>query len=230
MLRDDLGRLRAGEPVEADLLGDSLGHQPGTPLPEHRSLQRLARPIRGNDQQGQSSGLAGELGERLQAQVVRPLKVLEDERRRPFRASDEIDELHDEVATARASFVQSRSGNLEQVPPDRSERSVAAHGPAQVEERGGEDIMVLGRDLGLRDAEAILGRDPADLGEEPRLADPGLAGEEQQLAVAAADFSDASPREGDVLIARHDDRRQQRSDVRHAAECRRGPSVPPSVE
>ena len=39
--------------------------------------------------------------------------------------------------------------------------------------------MILGRDLGLRDAKAIRGRHRADLGEKPRLADPGLTREEQ---------------------------------------------------
>ena len=40
--------------------------------------------------------------------------------------------------------------------------------------------------------------------------------EQEQVAVAAADLGEPPLGEGHVLVARHDHRRQQRPDVRHA--------------
>ena len=150
--------------------------------------------------------LPSQVGQRLEAQVVGPLQVFEHEHRRFGRPADEVDHLHHEVTPPRCRGAEARRGDLEQVAADLPERRIATHGAPEVEEGRREDVAVLRRDLGLRESELPLDRDLPDRPEQPRLADPGLTGQEQELALAGADFAEPAIGQRDEVIAAHDQR------------------------
>ena len=208
-------RLVAGQAAQADLLGEPLRDESRAPLPKHDPGEGLVAPVGPDEQQRPVTRLASHLGQGLQAEVVGPLEVLERQHRRHIRR-EEIHDLHDQVTPVRDGRGQARPEDVEELAPGRPERGIAAHRPAQVEERGGEDVAVLRSQLGLRDTEPAPGGQAADGTEEPGLPDAGLTRGQEEVAAPAADLVEPPLGEVHEIVTTDDHGREQRPDLRHA--------------
>ena len=95
-------RLLEGQGCESRLLGDALRQEPRPPLPQESARRELVGAIGADDQQRSIAGRPSELGEDLEAQVVRPLQVVEGEHVGTVkRADDQVDGLEDECPAPR---------------------------------------------------------------------------------------------------------------------------------
>ncbi len=109
--RDGRGLL-GRQALQLDLGRQALGEQAGAPIAERRPGWRLVEPIRGHDQDRHAVGVAGQLPDPFETQVVRPLEVLEDDQGRPVDdGADPVDHVHDERAAVRPA-VAGRVGEL----------------------------------------------------------------------------------------------------------------------
>jgi tRNA A-37 threonylcarbamoyl transferase component Bud32 len=76
----------------------------------------------------------------------------------------------------------------------------AQHGASHIEDRRGRDVAVLRRNGAIHGDETACLRLLLDGVEEPRLADAGLAREEQEVAMAANDIVEASIDEVEEVV------------------------------
>ena len=114
--RRDQGRLGEVEPVEVDLLGDPLGDLARAPGAEVRAPRHFLAPVVARDQQRRVARPAGELGDDLEADVIRPVQVLERQhRRRRDRRQDEVDRSRHEASTADVLGARGRVVEREQL-------------------------------------------------------------------------------------------------------------------
>ncbi len=139
----------AVERAEPDLLGDPLGDEARAPVAERRPGRGVVEAIVADDQQAAIARGPGELGDDLEADLVGPLEVLEDEDRRPVeqlvdRASTmSTTSIRRRVRPAVATTSRSARSSLPSVAELRLPEGVAG----QVEERRGGHVEVLGRDV-----------------------------------------------------------------------------------
>lgn len=83
------GSLIEGERREPSLLGHPLGQEPRPPFPNDRIGRELIGSIGGHDQDRVVADTPRELRHDLEAQVVRPLEVLEGQHRRRVEGFDD---------------------------------------------------------------------------------------------------------------------------------------------
>ena len=213
-------RLVAAQAPEPYLLRDPLGDEPGSPFAQPGCVECLVAAIGADEEQGLVTRLAGQLRQRFEAQVVRPLEVLEDQDGRDGGSTDEIDDLHHEVTAAGDLGVQARLGDAQEVTAHRLEGRISAHRPTEVEQRRRENVAVLRSELTARDPKSALTGKLSDRPQEARLADPGLARHEQQLPVARMDLLESPLGDRDHVIPTDDHRREQRLRLRHGGSLR----------
>ena len=94
-----------------------------------------------------------------------------------------------------------RIPQVEQLPAEFLEGREPGHGPRQVEDRSRRDVAVLGGDRPRDRGEAAGLRLAPDGGQQPGLADPRLAGEQQELAPAGGDVLEPPIRELEQVVA-----------------------------
>ena len=182
--RRDERRLGPRQRRQAHLLGDPLGQEASAPVAQV-DVERLVGAVAAAEHDRPVAGPAGQLGDDLEAQVVRPLQVLEQEQHLlRQRREDLVDDVHHELATsAHVVGVDHVVAKREELAAQVGEARHAQHAARHIEDRRRRDVVVLWRHEPTdRDEAPILGL-LADRVEEPRLADPGLAGDQQELAV-----------------------------------------------
>src|SRR6185369_11981941 len=84
-------RLLEGEAAQADLLGIALAQEPRSPLPVDALRRELVGAISHEHQQWTTRSVAGELADHLEAQLVRPVEIVEEQER------GAVDRLEDPV-------------------------------------------------------------------------------------------------------------------------------------
>ena len=206
--RRDERRLGGIERDEPDLLGDPLGDQPRAPLAKARPARHVLGPVVAGQQEAAIARPAGELGDDLEAHVVGPLEVLEDEHRRSGqRAEDQLDGLHRPAAAAgrarprgppcRARGARSPSvANAGRRTIDRARSRMDAAGTS----------WSCGATAPSTAANPRLSALRPDGAEEARLADPGLAGQQQELAVPGEDVVQAAVGELEQVVPPDEER------------------------
>ena len=205
---------------QARLLGKPLGDQPGPPLAEERARRQLLGPVGADEQHRQLARPTRQLADDLEADLVGPLEVLEVEHHGPVdRGQDPVDDVEDVEAPGPEGVGLPGSAHREQVGAEVPELGHAANGPGEVEDQCRGDLVVLRSDRAVGADES---RDPglaADRVEEPGLADPGLAGQEEELAASSGGLVETSFREVQEVVATHDDRTLERPVRAHEREC-----------
>ena len=185
---EDQGRhqsgLLAGEWGETDFLGQALADQPGPPFAEEGAGWQLLGSVGADDQHGTVADALRQLADDLEAHVVGPLDVLEiDEDGPAERREDPVDHVEDQDA-ARPECVGGLVDALgQQIVAEAAEARHRPERPREIHDQGGRDVDVLWGDRAVDDLEPLGPGLAADRAEEARLADAGLAGKEQELAV-----------------------------------------------
>ena len=99
-----------------------------------------------------------------------------------------------------------RIGQVEQLAAERGERRQPGHRPRQVKDRGRRHVPVLGSHRPGNGCHAACLRLPSDGGEQPGLADPGLAGEQEELAPASDDVVEPPIGEDEQVVTPDEER------------------------
>ncbi len=203
----DEGGLRLRQRREPDLLRDPLGDEPCSPVPKARAGRHLLGPVVAGQEDLPVTRLSRQLRDDFEAHVVRPLKVLEREHRRARqRVEDPLDELHHEPTKLDVLGHPGRIAHVEQLPAEACERREPGHRPRQVEERCRRDIAILGCDRPGHRGEATSFRLAPNGGQQAGLADPRLAGEQEELAPAGGDIVEPPIRELEQVITPDEER------------------------
>ncbi len=212
-------RLLEGQGRESRLLGDALCQEPRPPLPQEGARRELVGAIGADDQQRSIAGRPSELGEDLEAQVVRPLQVVEREHRRAVkRADDQIDGLEDEGPAPRLRGGHGRVGKIEELPSEVRPRLQARHRARHVEQRRRRHVAVLGSEEPGRRPEARAARLCLDGGHESRLADAGFASQQEELPSTRRRLRQAAFGEIEQVVPSDQDRREAWPQACHEAE------------
>ena len=195
-------RLARVEPGEIEPLQRALAAQAGEQRLQRRAA--LLRPRGGEEQRALRRGRAHEVGDQLERRLVGPVQVVEQhEQRRGAgdlgeQRGDRVEEaqpLGAELAAAQRRRRRRRGrAELRQHDPQlagaraeplgqRGERRAAGPAAQHLHDRlvGREPLLV---EAAVEDDRAVVVRVVGQLGGEPRLADPGLAGEDDEAARA----------------------------------------------
>ncbi len=160
-----------------------------------------------------------ELADRLEAQVVGPLAVLEDHESRPAdRASDPVDELDDERPAIGLPVGLGFREAFEQVVRQVLHRRLVAHRPEHVEQERPRIVPVLRCEVPLEPIEPERQRAADDGPQETRLPDAGLPGDEQDLPVAGSRLRQSVVGQVEDIVATDEDRAQDRLEDGHQRE------------
>ena len=213
-------RLLERQRLEASLPGMALAEHAGTPLAMERIGRELVGAVSRDQEQRSLVRVAGELADDLEAHLVGPMEVVEDEHRRPVdRLEDPIGGGPDEQPPRAEGVAVVRPVHREQVRTERAEGRVLAHAVRHLADRREGDLAVLGCDAPAVDADArrlgLAGRRP----DEPRLAQPGRAGQEQRVTAALDGLGDQLVDELEQVVTTDDDGTEHGSDATHAREC-----------
>jgi hypothetical protein len=125
------------------------------------------------------------------------MEVLQGNERRPVPcdAGEDLGDVEDEQPPASVCVARRRPAVLEAIgqgAPEQLERFGPQHRAAQVDEHGGRHLEVARIRAAPHGPEPGRGRAPFDRPEQPGLADPGFAREEEQAALAGCNLGDAS--------------------------------------
>ena len=224
----------AREAGQTRLLGESLRQQARAPLADARA-RRLVLGAQGrHHQEREVREPARERREHLEAEVVGPVEILEREQRWLRRGvGQDVDQVEDEhAATLRSRgppvVLRLREALDESFARGREARR-PSHRPGEVPEDGLRHVLVLRRQAAARRPEAGAGRLPHDGAQQPGLADPRVAAQEQQVTTTGGDGFAPALGETEQVIATDDDRTDDRSDPGHGASLG-ARSRPASVE
>ena len=205
--RRDQARFGEGERSEANLFCHALPDEARPPRPEARRRLDLLRPIVGGQEERPIARLPGELTDDLEAQIVRPLEILEDEHRGAReRREDPVDDAHDKPAPLDLLGGRRRIGQDQKLAAERFEGGQPGHRAGHVEERRGRDVAILGSHGAVDSVQAARLRLALDRSQEPRLADPGLAGEQDELAAAFEDVVEPPVGEDEQVVTPDEER------------------------
>jgi hypothetical protein len=211
--------LLARQGCESHFLGDALGQEPRPPFAQQCPGRELVAAIRAEDQQRSIAGRACELSEDFQAQVVRPLEVVEGERRRTVeRVDNEVNGREDEHPTLRLGGGHGRIGECKQLPSEVGPRLQACHRACHVEQRRRRHILVLWSEEPGGRPEAGNAGLRADGFHEPGLPDAGFAGQQQESTLTCCDLREAAFGEIEQVVPSDQDRRETGPRACHAAE------------
>jgi hypothetical protein len=123
--------------------------------------------------------------EHIGSQRVEPVRVLDEEEQRCVagHVGQEIERCHGDPVVLRRDVVRQSERGVERVPLDRRQIGCAfAHRTQQLMQPGkGQVCLGLNASRGEH-GHAPLARGPRGLGQQPRLADPGLAAKHERLA------------------------------------------------
>jgi hypothetical protein len=180
--------------------------QPGAPLPVDRAHRQLVEPVSTDEQQRSFAPEPCEVADHLEAELVGPLQVLEGQERRA------VDGVHDRLGDlahknpARREGVHALAPAHGQQPwTEVTERGVI-HRPREVRHGCERDELVLRGEVALGVAE-VRDKRLADRGvEKARLADPCLAGEQQEATAACLRLLDSALGEGHQVVATDEQR------------------------
>ena len=190
-LRDALAGLRLVERVQCDLVECAVAPEV-VPQPTQRvRAVQLVGAVGRHDQQRELAQRQRERAEQLDRGLVGPLQVVEQQRRGPLgheRREPAADRLHERRAVAASARLAELGEQHGEVAAQRPAVVQAARDGAQVLAERSDDRAV-GRTGGRGRAADEPRRTVAQrrVG-EPGLADPGLAGHEQQAAAAGRGF------------------------------------------
>ena len=171
--------------AELDLLGVALAEQPRPPLAMDRVDRELVGAVVAQDEQRPVRRVPGELADHLEADLVRPVQVHEDEQGRPIdRLEDPVGgRAHDQPARPEGVAVVA-AVDRQEIVGQAAERLVAAHPGRHLADRSERHLVVLRRDRAAGDAKARPPRLPDGRPHQPRLPEPRLARQEEGVAVA----------------------------------------------
>jgi len=194
------------EALQADFLGNPLGEQSRAPFAMDRAGGQLVRSVRGEQQQRQPSRGPGKLADDLEAQLVRPLQVLERQDGRPIdRRDDPVGHLVHEDPSRRQGVTALAAGDREDVGAEIPELRVA-YRARQVTQGRQRYERVLGRQVGLAMPEPVADR-VADCGlDDAGFADSGLAGEQEEGAAARLRLGGSAIDEGEHRVPADEER------------------------
>ena len=212
------GGLVPGQPGQADLLGLAGGEQPGPPLAHRQARVQLVAPVGAGDQQRPAGQPGRQVGDHLQAQLVGPVEVLEHDQHRVPTADppgfigqvlDQQPPLPVPVAADPGELPQPPGHGLADLPQPGRPGLAQVAGQVQQQPPGGLDVAGEGGrpDHPERPPAGGLG----DGGQQAGLADPGLAGHEQQVPSPGGGLGQAPVGQGQEVGAAHQDRRLQRA-------------------
>ena len=180
------------ERFEAHLLGDALRHEPRMPLAQEAAAAELVGAVRPDEEQRPLARAPAELADDLEAEIVGPLEVLEQQRDRLVgRRQELVDDLeHESPATVLPRFLH-LVPQVQQLAAEIGEIRLAEHVPGEVEEFCCRDVPVLGGDVAAAGSKPAGGSLALDGINEARLADAGFAADQQHAAVAGCDLLDS---------------------------------------
>ena len=214
--RGHQGRLLDREGLEAHLFGDALRHEPRMPLTQQAAASKLVGSVRADQEQWPLAGASGELADDLEAEIVGPLEVLEQQRDRLVgRREEPVDDLEHESPAAVLPRLLHLVTEVQQFAAELGEIRLAEHVAGEVEEFRCGDVPVLGGDV------APAGREPTGRGlaldgiDEARLADARFAADQQHAAVAGCDLLDPLVGQLEDLVAPDEQWTEDRRDPPH---------------
>ena len=210
-LRQQLGhhprRLLGGQPGERDLLGHPLQQQPRTPRAYGQVGVQLVGAHRPDHQHPPRPQPSGEVRDDVEAQLVAPVQVLQGQQHRAVVGEGEQpgDGVEDEqsslaVGVAGAGRRRGKSAQVvDQGLSDADDTGVvrARHRVTQVQQQARGELDVLRERRRTPHDEAPGGGQVVERLQEAGLADPRLAGEQQQPALAGTDVGDEAFRSGE---------------------------------
>ena len=214
--RRDQAGLVTIERSEPDLLSDALRDEARAPVAERRPWRGVVEAVVADDQQAAIARRPGELGDDLEADLVGPLEVLEHEDGRSVQQL--VDRRHDVDDEHPPTTSPGRGHDLadrQELAPERAEFRLTEGVAGHVLERRGGHVDVLGRDVPAGHAEPPRHRVLPDRADQARLADPGLAGDQEHLAASVGRFLQASVGKVEQLVTTDEERADERADVDH---------------
>jgi hypothetical protein len=206
------------QPGQADLLGQPLGEQPGPPLAHGQARVQLVAAVGPGDQQPPAGQPGGQVGDDLEAELVGPVQVLEDHQHRPVLAdaAGGVGQVLDQQPPLPVP-VAPDPGELAQ-PPGHGLADLGQPGltglpqvAGQVEQQPAGGLGVAGEGGRPDRRERPAGRLVGDGGQQPGLADAGLAGHQQQVPPSADGRGESPAGQGEEVVAPHQDRRLERA-------------------
>ncbi len=181
--------------------------------------RELVGAIAGNEEQRASGSMAGQLADDLEAHLVGPVEIIENEHRRP------IDRLQDPVGR-RANDEAARAERVAIVPAvDRqkvlgqaAEGFVAPHAGGHLADRGKRHLKILRRHGSAVDPEPGCLR-LADRGaQQPRFAEASLSRQEERVTAAFERLARESVEQAEQVVAADQDRAHDCGCSTHGAE------------
>ena len=152
--RHDERGLLVGERPEPHLLRLSLAEQAGAPLARRSAGTELVDPVRPDDEQRLLTRELRELAHDLEAELVRPLEVVEHQQRGSVDGGgDQVDDVEDQHPAGTEVVGTPVVTERQQVPAQGPERRVVTQAPGQVAHGRERDLPVLRRQGALRDLE-----------------------------------------------------------------------------
>jgi drug/metabolite transporter (DMT)-like permease len=224
------GRVLARQRREPDLLRVALPEKACPPGPEAGMWTQEVDSIGADEERGDIAQPPGHACEHLQAQVVGPVEVFEpDEARRLGEVGEQVGDVEHEQPAAPAGFhrcVDIRVGEtVGQRTTRGGKRRDSPHGASQVDEQRRGHVLVLRREPPVRGAEPGERRLFLDGAEEPRLADSGVPGKQDDLAPTLGDRVKTPGRHVQQVIATDEDGTDDRADADHGAQSMRAGEV-----
>ena len=210
------GRLLDRQLLQAHLFGDALGHEARMPLAQEAPATELVGSVGADQEQRPLPAASGELADDLEAEIVGPLEVLEQQGDRLVgRREKPIDDVkHQSAATVLSSLLHLVT-QVQQLAAELGEDRLAEHVASEVEEFGRRDVPILGGDVAPTDRKPA-GRSLALDGiDEARLADARFAADQQHPAVAGCDFLDPLVGQLEDVVAPDEQRTEDRGDPLH---------------
>ena len=206
--RDERGLL-LGERPEPDLLRLSLAEQAGPPLARRSAGTDLVDPVRPDDEQRLLRASFAQLADDLEAELVRPLEVLEHQQRGSVDGGgDQVDDVEDQHPAGTEVVGTTVVTERQQVPAQGPERRVVTQAPGQVAHGRERYLPVLRRQGALRDLEPGLPRELADRPEQAGLADARIAREQHEAAMTLGGLGDPPLGEREQVVATDEKRAQ----------------------
>ncbi len=178
--------------------------------------RELVRAISAQEEQGLVSAVAYQLADHLEAELVGPVQVVEDQERRPVhRVEDPVGGAPDEQAPRPEGVAVVDSVHRQQVRTQRPEIRVLAHAVRHFPDRREGNLAVLGGHAAAFIAQACRDGLAARRPDQPCLAQARLAGQEEGVTTPLAGFVDQVIDELEQVVAADDDRTQHRPSAAH---------------
>ena len=199
--------LRQPQPRQPDLLGEPLADQAGPQVAHGQLGVELVAAVRASDQHRPGPEPAGQVAERVQAQLVGPVQILENQQHRGprFGRHDQVGQvLHQQAAPvvrvtgAGGDLTYPRRQALAEAGQRRLGRRCQVAGQIQQQARERLHVTREGRPAG--NGEAAGPGAPRGRAEQAGLADARLARDEQQLAGALRSPGQPGLDEGNVGV------------------------------